>query len=132
MLIEKALQNPKVKFIWNAEVVELKGGTKLESVVLRDLCTGELTELDDVEGVFVNIGHRPATGFLRGKIEMDERGYLLTDLRTRTHVPGVYGVGDVRRFSGEYAQAVIAAADGCIAALEAEEYLEKRAWPFGE
>jgi thioredoxin reductase (NADPH) len=132
MLIEKALQNPKVKFIWNAEVVELKGETKLEGVVLRDLGTGELFELDDVDGVFVNIGHRPATEFLKGKVDMDERGYLLTDLRTRTRVPGVYGVGDVRKFSGEYAQAVIAAADGCIAALEAERYLEERAWPFGE
>lgn len=132
MLVEKALQNPKVKFLWNAEVVELKGETKLEGVVLRDLGTGELRELDDVDGVFVNIGHRPATGFLKGKLEMDERGYLLTDLRTRTRVPGVYGVGDVRRFSGDYAQAVIAAADGCIAALEAERYLEDHAWPFGE
>ena len=81
--------------------------------------------------VFVNIGHRPATAFLRGPLEMDEEGYLVTDLRTRTKVPGVFGVGDVRKFSGEYAQAVIAAADGCIAALEAEKYLQDRQWSFG-
>ncbi len=132
VLVEKALQNPKVKFIWNAEVVELRGEAKLEGVALRDLGTGALFEMRDIAGVFANIGHRPATEFLKGKLEMDERGYLVTDRRTRTQVPGVFGVGDVRAFSGEYAQAVIAAADGCIAALEAEKYLEEREWPFGD
>jgi thioredoxin reductase (NADPH) len=132
MLVEKVVNHPKVKFIWSAVVEELKGKERLESVVLRDLATGELFEQDDVAGVFVNIGHRPATEFLRGKLEMDERGYLITDTRTRTRVPGVFGVGDVRKFSGEYAQAVIAAADGCIAALEAEKYVEERKWRFGD
>ncbi len=131
-LVERVLTNPKVKFIWNSEVVELKGEDKLESVVLRRLDTGELFEMDDVAAVFVNIGHKPATDFLRGKLEMDERGYILTDRRMRTAVPGVYAVGDVRKFSGEYAQAVIAAADGCIAALEAEKYLGERVWPFNQ
>lgn len=132
VLVEKVLNNPKVKFIWNSEVVELKGEDKLEGVVLRNLETGELFEMNDVAGVFVNIGHRPATEFLKGKLDMDERGYLLTDRRMRTKVPGVYAVGDVRKFSGEYAQAVIAAADGCISALEAEKYLSERKWPFGQ
>jgi len=131
VLVDKVLQNPKVTFVWNAVVEELKGDGKLQSVVLRDLATGELFEQTDVSGVFVNIGHRPATAFLRGPLEMDEEGYLVTDLRTRTKVPGVFGVGDVRKFSGEYAQAVIAAADGCIAALEAEKYLQDRQWSFG-
>ena len=132
MLVERVLSDPKVKFLWNTEVVELKGEEKLEGVVLRDLGTGELFEMDDVEGIFVNIGHKPATEFLRGKLEMDEHGYLLTDRRMRTRVPGVYGVGDVRAFSGEYAQAVVAASDGCIAALEAERYLRDREWTFEE
>ncbi len=132
VLVEKVLNNPKVKFIWNSEVVELKGEDKLEGVVLRNLETGKLFEMNDVAGVFVNIGHRPATEFLKGKLDMDERGYLLTDRRMRTKVPGVYAVGDVRKFSGEYAQAVIAAADGCISALEAEKYLSERKWPFGQ
>jgi len=132
MLIEKVVNHPKVKFIWNAVIEELKGRERLESVVLRDLDTGELFEQDDVAGVFVNIGHRPATDFLKGKLEMDERGYLITDVRTRTKVPGVFGVGDVRKFSGGYAQAVIAASDGCIAALEAEKYIEERKWRFGD
>jgi thioredoxin reductase (NADPH) len=132
VLVEKVLSNPKVKFIWNSEIVELKGEEVLEGVVLRNLETGELFEMNDVAGVFVNIGHKPATEFLKGKLDMDERGYLLTDRRMRTKVPGVYAVGDVRKFSGEYAQAVIAAADGCISALEAEKYLSERRWPFGE
>lgn len=130
-LIEKVTSHPKVRFIWNAVVEELKGEERLEAVVLRDVKTGELFEQTDVSGVFVNIGHRPATGFLKDKLEMDERGYLITDVATRTKIPGVFAVGDVRKFSGKYAQAVIAAADGCIAALEAEKYLENRHWPFG-
>lgn len=131
VLVDRVMKNPKVKFIWNAVVEELRGQGKLEAVVLRDLKTGKLVEQTDVAGVFVNIGHRPATAFLKGKLELDEEGYLITDARTRTRIPGVYGVGDVRKFSGEYAQAVIAAADGCIAALEAEAYLQDRHWSFG-
>ncbi len=131
VLVEKVMKNPKVKIIWNAVVEQLRGQGKLEAVVLRDLKTGKLFEQTDVAGVFVNIGHRPATAFLKGKLEMDEEGYLITDARTRTRIPGVYGVGDVRKFSGEYAQAVIAAADGCIAALEAETYMQDRQWSFG-
>lgn len=131
LLVEKAFNNPKVKFIWNSVVEELRGAAKLEAVVLRDLGTGKQFEQRDVAGVFVNIGHRPATSFLQGKLEMNEEGYLITDMRTRTKIPGVFGVGDVRKFSGEYAQAVIAAADGCIAALEAEEYIQDRRWSFG-
>lgn len=131
VLVDKVMKNPKVKFIWNAVVEELRGQGKLEAIVLRDLKTGELFEQTDVAGIFVNIGHRPATAFLQGKLEMDEEGYLITDARTRTRIPGVYGVGDVRKFSGEYAQAVIAAADGCIAALEAETYMQDRQWSFG-
>ncbi len=128
ILVDKVKSHPKVKFIWNAVVEEILGERRVEGVVLKDLATGTLTEMRDVQGVFVSIGHRPNTEFLRGKLEMDEKGYLLTDERTRTKIPGVFAVGDVRKFSGEYAQAVIAAADGCIAALEAERYLEDGRW----
>ncbi len=131
-LIDRVLHHPKIRFLWNTEVVALKGEEKVEGVVLRRRDTGELLEMDDIAGVFVNIGHKPATEFLQGKLEMDEHGYLLTDRRMRTRVPGVYGVGDVRTFSGEYAQAVVAASDGCIAALEAEKYLRDRTWPLEE
>ncbi|OGF53314.1 MAG: hypothetical protein A2Z21_10635 [Candidatus Fraserbacteria bacterium RBG_16_55_9] len=131
LLVEKVLKNPKVKFIWNSVVEQLKGTGKVEAVALRDLTTGKRFEQTDVSGVFVNIGHKPATAFLQGKLKMDDEGYLVTDMRTRTKISGVFGVGDVRKFSGEYAQAVIAAADGCIAALEAEKYIQDRQWSFG-
>jgi thioredoxin reductase (NADPH) len=128
ILVEKVKAHPKVQFIWNAVVEEILGDKRVEGVVLKDLATKKPLEVRDVQGVFVSIGHRPNTEFLKGKLEMDEKGYLLTDERTRTKIPGVFAVGDVRKFSGEYAQAVIAAADGCIAALEAEQYLEDGRW----
>ena len=127
-LVDKVLNNPKVNFIWNTEVTEVKGNGMVQSVVLKDRETGETREWA-TDGVFVNIGHEPATEFLQGKLEMDELGYLFTDVRMRTKIPGVFGVGDVRQLSGEYAQAVVAAGDGCIAALEAENYLENGHWP---
>ncbi|MBI1730134.1 FAD-dependent oxidoreductase [Candidatus Acetothermia bacterium] len=132
VLVNKAMENPKVRFIWNSVVEEIQGTGKVEGVVLKNLGTGQSTAINDISGVFVNIGHLPETSFLRGKVNMDEDGYIITDSRTRTEIPGVFGVGDVRKFSGEYAQAVIAAADGCIAALEAEKYLEERRWSFGD
>ncbi|MCS7197111.1 MAG: thioredoxin-disulfide reductase [Candidatus Bipolaricaulota bacterium] len=128
LLVEKVKAHPKFSFIWNVVVEEIVGERRLEGVVLKDLATGKLSELRDVAGVFVSIGHRPNTEFLQGRLEMDEKGYILTDERTRTKIPGVFAVGDVRKFSGEYAQAVIAAADGCIAALEARKYLEDGRW----
>jgi thioredoxin reductase (NADPH) len=132
VLVNKVLENPKVKFIWNSVLEEVKGDGKVQGVVIKNVETGELTTMDDIDGVFVNIGHFPETDFLKGKLDMDSEGYLETDMRTRTKIPGVYGVGDVRKFAGEYAQAVIAAADGCIAALEAEKYLEERTWELGD
>jgi len=132
MLVSKVLEHPKVKFIWNSVIEEIKGQNRVEGVAIKNLKSGEITQMDDVNGVFVNIGHFPETDFLKGKLEMDEGGYLITDMRTRTKIPGVFGVGDVRKFAGEYAQAVIAASDGCIAALEAEKYLEDRTWKFGD
>lgn len=128
ILVEKTKSHPKFKFIWNAVVEEILGDKRVEGVVLKDLTTGKLSEMRDVQGVFVSIGHRPNTTFLKGKLAMDAQGYLMTDERTRTQISGVFAVGDVRKFSGEYAQAVIAAADGCIAALEAEQYLEDGRW----
>ncbi|MFQ5795106.1 MAG: NAD(P)/FAD-dependent oxidoreductase [Candidatus Bipolaricaulia bacterium] len=123
LLREKVMNHEKIGFIWNAEVVEIKGDGHVSSVVLRNLETGEEFE-EPVGGVFVNIGHAPATAFLNGKVEMNERGYLLTDERMRTNIPGMYAAGDARALAGEYAQAVIAAGDGCIAALEVEKYIE--------
>lgn len=130
ILVEKVMSHPKVKFLWNTHVIEILGEQRVEGVVLEDLDTRRKIVMNDISGVFVAIGHRPATEFLRGKLEMDERGYICTDQSCRTKIPGVLAVGDVRWFSGQYAQAVIAAGDGCIAALEAEEYLESGQWRF--
>lgn len=128
MLRKRAFEHPQIRFLWNVTVDEVVGQQKVEGVVLSDLGSGHKRRMDDVGAVFVAIGHRPATGFLHGKLRMDEEGYLWTDERTRTQAPGVYAVGDVRQFSSRYAQAIIAAGDGCIAALEAVDYLEDPAW----
>lgn len=125
ILRERVMNHEKIKLLWNTRVKEIVGDGKVKSVILEELGTGEEIVQDDVAGVFVNIGHKPATDFLRGRLEMDERGYLITNERMRTNFPGLFAVGDVRRLSGKYAQAVIATADGCIAALEVEKYLEQ-------
>jgi len=127
-LQKRAFEHPQIRFLWNVTVDEVVGQQKVEGVILSDLGSGHKRRMDDVGAVFVAIGHRPATGFLKGKLRMDEEGYLWTDERTRTQAPGVYAVGDVRQFSSRYAQAIIAAGDGCIAALEAVDYLEDPAW----
>jgi thioredoxin reductase (NADPH) len=128
ILVDKVKSHPKIKFIWNAVVDAVLGQEKVEGVALQDLGTNRVYEMQDIQGIFVSIGHRPNTEFLRGKLELDERGYIVTDVRMRTKIPGVFAVGDVRKFSGEYAQAVIAAGDGCVAALEAEEFLQSGKW----
>jgi thioredoxin reductase (NADPH) len=128
MLRDEVLNNPKIKVLWNVIVDEILGQEHVEGVVLKQLDTGELVTHEDIEGVFVAIGHRPSTRFVKGKLDMDDNGYLITDLRMRTKVPGVYAVGDVRQFSGSYAQAAIAVGDGCIAALEVQKYLGNGKW----
>lgn len=125
---ERALSHPKIQFLWNVVVEEVRGDDMVRGVVLRDLGTGKLRELP-VAGVFVKIGYRPATEWLRGVVELDEKGYVVTDEWMRTDKPGVFAAGDVRVPKGRYAQAVIAAAEGAIAALKAYEHLSKgSAW----
>ena len=122
ILKERAFSDPKIEFIWNVVVEEVRGDKTVKEVVLKDLGNGELKALP-VEGVFVKIGYRPATEWLRGVVELDERGYVVTDEWMRTNQPGVFAAGDVRIPRGRYAQAVIAAAEGAIAALKAHEYI---------
>jgi len=121
---ERALGNPKIEFIWNSEVVEVKDppAGKVQSVVLRDTKTAALTELP-VDGLFVAIGHEPNTALFRGHIELLPNGYVkVAPGTTRTTVPGVFAAGDVQDFT--FRQAVTAAGTGCMAALEAERHLE--------
>jgi thioredoxin reductase (NADPH) len=122
-LQEKAFANPKIKFIWNSVVTEAKGDEILESLTVKNVKTGELSDLE-VNGVFVFVGLTPITEVFEGKIELDGRGYIPTDADMKTNVPGVYAAGDVRVKS--LRQVITAAADGAIAATIAEEYITEK------
>jgi len=120
---DKAFANPKIEFRWNSVVEDVKDVEKgfLTHLVLRDTVTGELSALP-VDGAFVAIGHTPNTSLFAGQLEMDANGYLVTHNGTRTNVPGVFACGDVQDHI--YRQAVTAAGSGCMAALDAEHYLD--------
>jgi thioredoxin reductase (NADPH) len=119
---ERALSNPKIRFAWNSVVEDVLGEQTVEGVVLRDTQTGETRTLG-VTGVFVAIGHRPNTDVFRGQLAMKDNGYLVTDPgSSRTDVEGVFACGDVQ--DDVYRQAITAAGSGCMAALDAERWLE--------
>ena len=122
---ERAFANPKINFAWNRVVTELVGDDKLQGVKVRDVQSGREEELG-VTGLFVAIGHSPNTGILRGQVELDSDGYVLTSPgTTATSVDGVFAAGDVA--DKRYRQAVTAAGSGCMAALDVERWLEARA-----
>ena len=120
---DKAFANPKIGFIWDSEVAEVKDVVKGEvtGVVVRNLKTGQLSDLP-LDGVFIAIGHIPNTSLFAGQIDLDANGYIVTREGTRTNVPGVFAAGDVQ--DHVYRQAVTAAGSGCMAAMDAERYLE--------
>ena len=119
---KRAKENPKITFLWNKVVEQVVGEDRLTSVLLKDLATGEVEEMK-VDGLFVNIGHIPVTAFLDGTVDLNKDRFIVTDDRLYTNLPGVFAAGDVRVVSSRYAQAVVAAGDGAIAAIEAEKYL---------
>ena len=125
---ERALKNPKIRFIWDSEVVEVQGTespNKVTGVRLRNLRTGAASE-HPIDGLFIAIGHQPNTAFLRGQLPMDARGYLEVEPGSaRTMIPGVFAAGDVA--DPVYRQAVTAAGTGCMAAIDAERWLEAQA-----
>jgi thioredoxin reductase (NADPH) len=128
-LQERAFNNEKIEFIWDTVVGEIVGDQAVTSVRLRNVKTGE-ERLLAVQGVFIAIGHTPNTTWLGGQVALNERGYILTDERGRTNVPGVYAAGDVQDW--RYRQVATAVGDGCRAAMEVEKYiaeLEDRAYP---
>ncbi len=128
---DKARANPKIRFVWNSVVEEIADVEKGEvtGVTLRSLTTGERAELP-VQGVFVAIGHTPNTALFANQLEMNPSGYILTHSGTRTSVPGVFAAGDVQ--DHVYRQAITAAGSGCMAAMDAEKYLEGVPQHIGE
>ncbi|MCS7216109.1 MAG: FAD-dependent oxidoreductase [Candidatus Bipolaricaulota bacterium] len=122
-LRERALAHPRIEFLWNVVVEEVVGDERVRGVVLRDLGSGARREFP-VDGVFVKIGYEPATGWVRGVVELTEAGYIRTDPWMRTSARGVLAAGDVREPRTRAAQAVVAAAEGALAALAAEHYLK--------
>ncbi|MGW3110779.1 thioredoxin-disulfide reductase [Streptomyces sp. NPDC001091] len=118
---ERAYNDPKIKFAWDSEVVEILGEQKLTGLKLRNLKTGELSDLP-VTGLFIAIGHDPRTELFKGQLDLDAEGYLKVDTpSTRTNLPGVFAAGDV--VDHTYRQAITAAGTGCASALDAERYL---------
>lgn len=117
---EPLMRAENMEFRWNSAVTELLGGDRLTGVRLRDLRTGEETQLD-CDGVFISVGRKPATELVQGQLEFDRGGYIVADETTKTSLPGVYAVGDVR--TKPLRQVVTAVADGAMAVHMAEEYL---------
>jgi thioredoxin reductase (NADPH) len=128
---DKAFANPKIAFEWNSEVEDVRdsGKGEVNALFLRNNKTGERKALE-VEGVFVAIGHTPNTALFKGQLEMDANGYIVTHSGTRTNIPGVFAAGDVQ--DHVYRQAVTAAGSGCMAAIDAEKYLEGLPQHLGE
>ncbi|UZJ30451.1 thioredoxin-disulfide reductase [Streptomyces endophytica] len=118
---ERAFADPKIKFVWDSEVAEIHGENKLSGLTLRNLKSGETSELP-VTGLFIAIGHDPRTELFKGQLNLDDEGYLKVDApSTRTNLTGVFAAGDV--VDHTYRQAITAAGTGCSAALDAERYL---------
>jgi len=120
---DKAFANPKIEFIWDSEIAAVNDVAKGEvtGVTVRNLKTGALTEVA-LDGVFIAIGHTPNTGLFTGQLALDDNGYILTHSGSRTSVPGVFAAGDVQ--DHVYRQAITAAGSGCMAAIDAERFLE--------
>jgi len=118
---DRARRNPKVAFLWDTAVEEVLGKDKVEGVRLRNLKSGEQT-VKTIDGLFVAIGHTPNTAIFKGQLDLDKAGYIVTHQGSRTSVPGVFAAGDCQ--DHVYRQAITAAGSGCMAAIDAERFLE--------
>jgi thioredoxin reductase (NADPH) len=123
ILRERAFAEPKMEFVWNTVVEEILGETEVTGLRLRNVVTDETSSLD-VSAVFVFIGLRPNTGFLRDKVRMDPGGHILVNEWMETGIPGLYAAGDIRANSAR--QVVTAAGDGATAAIRADHYISDR------
>ena len=118
---ERAKKDERISFLWNTAVEDVLGTDVVTGVRLKNIVTGKVWDLP-AAGLFLAIGHRPNTALFSGQLEMDAAGYVLTHHGTHTSVPGVFAAGDVQ--DAHYRQAVTAAGSGCMAAMDAERYLE--------
>ncbi|CAN5671769.1 thioredoxin-disulfide reductase [soil metagenome] len=123
ILQERAFENPKIEFIWNSSIINVKGDKKVSSVVVKNTNTVEEKELE-AGGLFVAIGHEPNTLIFKGQVDLDEKGYVIIRNGTRTNIEGVFAAGDVHDF--KYRQAITAAGFGCMAALDIEKWLSEK------
>jgi thioredoxin reductase (NADPH) len=122
-LKRRAFANPKINFIWDSVVQEVKGNGNVEAVRVRNVKTEEEQELS-VDGVFIAIGHIPNSALFQGQLEMDSRGYLLTDEHMQTNIPGVFAAGEIQ--DPTYRQIATSVGQGCAAAIMAERWLEEQ------
>jgi len=120
---ERARSNPQIGFLWNSALTGYLGGDVLEAVRIKNLVSGE-ERVERIDGVFMGIGHSPSTGFLKGVLELNPHGYVVTRNHVETSIEGVFAAGDVHDY--EYRQAVTAAGFGCMAALRAQRWLESQ------
>ena len=118
---QKAFRNDKISFLWNTIIEDIIGNSKVESVRVKNVITGESKDIR-TDGVFVAIGHKPNTELFKGQIELDERGYIKKYEESKTNIDGVFVAGDV--YDYKYRQAITAAGSGCKAALDVINYLE--------
>jgi len=121
ILQSRAQNNPRIHFVWDSVVKEIKGDQKVQSVLIENVKTKEITEME-TDGVFVFIGHTPNNELYKGQLAMDERGYLKINKRMETSIPGVFASGEAA--DGEFKQVVVSAGMGAAAAISATRYLE--------
>ena len=123
IMLDRAHKNPRISFITDTMVEDVLGETRVEGVRIRNAKTGEVQDLA-VDGFFAAIGHEPATSLFKGLVDMDAEGYVIQREHTMTSIPGVFAAGDVS--DKRYRQAVTAAGDGCMAAIDAERWLDEQ------
>ncbi len=120
ILQDRARENPKINFVWNSVISQIKGTGKVETLVLQDTKTNATSEIP-AQGIFVYVGHIPNTNLFKGQLDMDEEGYLQVDARLHTNIPGVFAAGESH--DHVFRQAVVSAGYGCMAELEAEKFI---------
>jgi thioredoxin reductase (NADPH) len=120
ILQEKAFAEPKLKLLWDSAIEEITGDTSVRQVRVRNVKTGQKSTVD-VSGVFVSVGFKPNTGYLKGLVDMDDNGSIVTNGKMETSAPGILAAGDIR--GGSIRQLIAAAGDGAVAAISAERYL---------